>query len=149
MDNYAQTTPIVSLTQEQLREISSGIFQSDNIKVGLNTNADSIPFESSTPQFQPLKQGAVIDDCEYTELKKELETAKLVFRDALQELTVKTKSYLELKKCQAVVDCDDETRVLRTHAQLKDEVHMEVAILQKTLECFGVEISDVFKKEGL
>ena len=64
-------------------------------------------------------------------------------------MTVKTKNYLELKKCKAVVDYDDETRALRTHAQLNDEVHLEAAILQKTLECYGVEISDVFKKEGL
>ena len=150
MDNYAQTTPITSLTQEQLQEISSGIFQSDNIKVGLNTNADSIPWDDTyKPQFYPLKQGEVLNDEEYNDIKKELETATLATRDALQELTVKFKNYLELKKCKAVVDYDDETKALRTNAQLKDEVHMQVAILQKTLECLGVEISDVFKKEGL
>ena len=149
MDNYALTTPITSLTQEQLQQHINGIVGNGNIKVGLNSNFDSIPFESSTPQFQPLKQGEVLNNEEYKDLTKDLETATLATRDALQELTVKTKSYLELKKCKAVVDYDDETRALRTNAQLKEEVHMQVAILQKTLECFGVEISDVFKKQGL
>ena len=150
MDNYAQTTLITSLSQEQLQQHINGIPGNGNIKVGLNTNADSIPWDDTyTPQFWQLKQGEVLNNEEYKVINKELETATLATRDALQELTVKFKNYLELKKCQAVVDCDDETRVLQTKAQLKEEVHMQAAILQKLLECFKCEIAGEFKKEGL
>ena len=53
MDNYAETTHITSLTQEQLQQ-HNGIPGNGNITVGLDTNADSIPFEFHSQDFITL-----------------------------------------------------------------------------------------------
>lgn len=153
MDNYAQTTLITSLTQEQLQQYINGIPGNGNITVGLDTNRDSIPFESSTPQdfYYPIKQGAVIEHYDFEDRREELEAAIQPVKTALEELAVKLKNYHELKNCKAVVDDNDETKVLMSNTQLDSQVHLLTAILQKTLECCIVDsgLSDLFKKEGL
>lgn len=154
MDNYAQTTLITSLTEDQLKEISSGIYNSKNIKkVSVNNNGDSIPFESSTPQdfYYPIKQGAVIEHYNFEDRREELEAAIQPVKTALEELAVKLKNYHELKNCKAVVDDNDETKVLMSNTQVDNQVHSLTAVLQKTLECCIVDsgLSDLFKKEGL
>jgi hypothetical protein len=129
MNNYAPTTPLHTLTQEQLQEISKNIYRSNNVKVGINNN--------------------VIDSGEYNDIKNSLEFQTKNCIDAIKTLTVAAKDFQELKKCTAVVDYDNPETVVKTKPNLHEEIHMQLAILAKTLEGCGIGISDVFKNEGV
>ena len=129
MDNYAPTTPLHTLTQEQLQQISKNIYGSNNVKVGINNN--------------------VIDSGEYNDIKDSLEFQTKNCIDAIKTLTVAAKGFQELKKCKAVVDYDNPATVLKNKTELQAEIHMQLAILAETLEGCRIGISNVFKKEGV